>query len=106
MDNAKGRNNLHHPHDAVFKKAMREVRVARELMEQHLPKAFIKTVRWDTLRLENASYVDEQLRQSHSDVVYSVKTTQGLAYVYVLCEHQTTAEKLMPLRILDYTVQR
>ena len=51
-------------------------RAKAELMAV-LPAAVSKRIVWDTLRQESASYIDRNLRQSHSDLVFSAKFRVG-----------------------------
>lgn len=57
-----------------------------------------------TLKLESDSFVEDDLRQYFSDVLYSLKTTTGDGYVHVLVEHQSTPDKHMAFRLLRYAV--
>lgn len=66
------------PHDAIFRQFLTQPEVARDFMEIHL---------LATLKLEFGSFVEDDLRQYFSDVLYSLKTTAGDGYVHVLIEH-------------------
>jgi predicted transposase/invertase (TIGR01784 family) len=60
---------------------------------------------WSTLRLENGHYVDGELANSYSDLVYCAKLDGREALVYVLFEHQSTGDPRMPFRLLRYEVR-
>jgi predicted transposase/invertase (TIGR01784 family) len=97
-------DHIKNPHDRTFKKLMSHLQVAKDMFCQHLPKEVLKVINLDTLVLTNANYVDAQLHESASDVVYQVKTTGNKhGYIYCLCEHQSTPDKNMPFRFLQYT---
>jgi len=52
------------------------------------------------------SFVDEELRVAHTDLLYTVRTTANqVAFVYVLFEHQSSFDATMPLRLLRYVVR-
>lgn len=57
-----------------------------------------------TLKLESGSFVEDDLRQYFSDVLYSLKTTAGDGYIHVLVEHQSTPDKSMAFRLSRYAV--
>ncbi|EAW3363272.1 Rpn family recombination-promoting nuclease/putative transposase, partial [Salmonella enterica] len=58
-----------------------------------------------TLKLEPGSFVDQKLRELHSDVLYSVETAEGHAgYIYCLVEHQSTADRMMAWRMMRYSM--
>lgn len=57
-----------------------------------------------TLKLESSSFIDDDLRESYSDVLWSVKTEQGPGYIYCLIEHQSTSNKLIAFRMMRYAI--
>ncbi|MBS0359568.1 MAG: Rpn family recombination-promoting nuclease/putative transposase [Proteobacteria bacterium] len=92
------------PHDKFFKSAMANIRVAKEFFEEHLPHYLRDKVDLDTLRPSPNSYIQESLQATLSDVLYQVQIAGEEAYLYILCEHQSSADPLMPFRIWQYTV--
>ena len=96
--------DLHQPHDSFAKKALSKLAVAKDLLKAHLSPELVRRIDWNTLRITNKSYVTEQLNQLHSDVVYSCQVGGKKAYIYTLIEHQSTADPMMPFRILQYNV--
>ncbi len=49
---------------------------------------------------------NEELRHTHSDLLYAVRTRDDrAALVYVLFEHQSTVDRHMPFRFLRYMVR-
>ncbi|HHY2417475.1 TPA: aldo/keto reductase [Salmonella enterica] len=103
MDNEKGHNRP--GHDGLFKLFLREPDTARDFLAVHLPADIRAQVRLDTLKLEAGSFVDQKLRELHSDVLYSVETAEGHAgYIYCLVEHQSTADRMMAWRMMRYSM--
>ncbi|EHU7154893.1 Rpn family recombination-promoting nuclease/putative transposase [Salmonella enterica] len=103
MDNEKGHNRP--GHDGLFKLFLREPDTARDFLAVHLPADIRVQVRLDTLKLEPGSFVDQKLRELHSDVLYSVETAEGHAgYIYCLVEHQSTADRMMAWRMMRYSM--
>jgi len=92
------------PHDAVFKTFLARRETARDFMRLHLPPALLKICDLSTLKLESGSFVEEDLRPYYNDVLYSLKTTSGDGYLYVLIEHQSSADKQMAFRLMRYAV--
>ncbi|EGM6569317.1 Rpn family recombination-promoting nuclease/putative transposase [Salmonella enterica] len=103
MDNEKGHNRP--GHDGLFKLFLREPGTAQDFLVAHLPQDIRAQVRLDTLKLEPGSFVDQTLRELHSDVLYSVETAEGDAgYIYCLVEHQSTADRMMAWRMMRYSM--
>ncbi|WP_115160123.1 Rpn family recombination-promoting nuclease/putative transposase [Serratia fonticola] len=101
----KKKNNTPTPHDATFRQFLTQPEVARDFMELHLPAELRAICDLDTLKLESGSFVEDNLRQYFSDVLYSLKTTAGDdGYVHVLIEHQSTPDRHMAFRLIRYAV--
>ncbi|MGL9724407.1 Rpn family recombination-promoting nuclease/putative transposase [Sodalis sp. (in: enterobacteria)] len=92
-------------HDALFKKFLGDIVVARDFLEIHLPQHLRERCDFSTLAMESGSFIEDDLKNQCSDMLYSMKTTTGHdGYVYCLIEHQSRPEKLMAFRLLRYAV--
>ena len=92
------------PHDATFRQFLTQPNIARDFMALHLPPELRERCDLSTLKLESGSFVEDDLRQYFSDVLYSLKTTAGDGYIYVLIEHQSAPDKHMAFRLMRYGV--
>lgn len=93
------------PHDAIFRQFLSQPDIARDFMALHLPAALRDICALETLKLESGSFVEDDLRQYFSDVLYSLKTRDGSdGYIHVLIEHQSAPDKHMAFRLLRYAV--
>ncbi|HHR5829464.1 TPA: Rpn family recombination-promoting nuclease/putative transposase [Providencia alcalifaciens] len=81
---------------------MTQVDSARDFFDIHLPDHIKSLCDFNTLALTNSSFIDKQLRARLSDVLYSVQTTEGEGYIYLLVEHPSTPDKLMAWRLMHY----
>src|SRR5262245_56632449 len=95
-------NNVH---DALFRATFSNVEHAAGELRRMLPEAIVERIDWSTLAHEPGSFVDEQLAQHHADLLFSAQMAGRTAYLYVLFEHQSTVDPLMPFRLLRYTVR-
>ncbi|MCL1064273.1 Rpn family recombination-promoting nuclease/putative transposase [Shewanella benthica] len=98
------KNTTPTPHDALFKQFLTHPETARDLLEIHLPSELREMCDLSTLKLESGSFIEESLRPYYSDVLYSLKTSQGDGYVYALIEHQSKPEKNMAFRLMRYAI--
>ncbi|MBO0260483.1 Rpn family recombination-promoting nuclease/putative transposase, partial [Escherichia coli] len=74
-------------------------------MELHLPAELRAICDLSTLKLESGSFVEDDLRQYFSDILYSLKTSGGNdGYVHVLIEHQSSPDKHIASRMFRYAV--
>lgn len=95
-------NTVVSPHDKFFKLSMQEIRIAKDFFKNHLPEAIQKQVDFNSLHLESESFIDKEHQAHFSDVLYSVAINKKPGFLFILAEHQSTPEKLMPFRVLQY----
>lgn len=100
----KKKNTTPTPHDAAFRQFLTQPEIARVFMELHLPAELRAICDLNTLKLESGSFVEDDLRQYFSDVLYSLETTEGTGYVHVLIEHQSSPDVHMTFRMTRYAV--
>ncbi|MEX1049559.1 MAG: Rpn family recombination-promoting nuclease/putative transposase [Akkermansiaceae bacterium] len=94
-----------HPNDAFFKAVFSEPEHAIAFFKKHLPSGISARIDWDTLKVIPTSFVKTNLQQVHSDLLFSVKLGGHEFLLYLLFEHQTQPDPLMPLRILGYILE-
>lgn len=92
------------PHDAFFKQLMSHVETARDFLQIHLPAALLHYCNLKTLTLTSGSFIEENLRASHSDMLYALKTQNGAGYIYCLIEHQSSPDPQMSFRLMRYAI--
>lgn len=92
------------PHDALFRQFLTQPDIARDFMAIHLTEPLRALCDLSTLKLESGSFVEDDLRQYFSDVLYSLKTASGEGYIHVLIEHQSGPDQHMAFRLMRYAV--
>ena len=92
------------PHDSVFKQFLTHPETARDFLQIHLPPKLQAICDLTTLKLESGSFVEESLRPYYSDVLYSLKTSEGDGFIHVLIEHQSSPDEHMAFRLLRYAI--
>ena len=77
-------------HDALFKTVFSDPVSAEAVLRSLLP-AEVRTVLVPgSLVLEPGSFVDEELRATHADLLFRARFGEEDALVYVLFEHQSS----------------
>jgi predicted transposase/invertase (TIGR01784 family) len=89
-------------HDAFVKTAFSQVEHAEGELRLMLPAELVARMDFSTLALRPGSFVDEALKERHSDLLYSVAIAGRRALVYVLFEHKSKPEDLLPFVLLRY----
>jgi predicted transposase/invertase (TIGR01784 family) len=69
--NETDKNYLQNPHDKFFKELFSEKEEVTEFITQTFPKEIVQNLNLDTLELDNTSFVDEELQEHFSDLVYN-----------------------------------
>ena len=92
------------PHDAVFKQFLCHPETARDFLAIHLPETLRALCNLQTLKLESSSFIEPGLRARYSDVLWSLQTTEGEGYIYVVIEHQSSPDPHMAFRLLRYAL--
>lgn len=95
---------IHTPHDAAFKNVLTQPETARDFLQLYLPPELLEICDLDTLTLESASFVEEDLRACYADVLWSLDTRQQQGYVYALIEHQSSPDRHMAFRLMRYAI--
>ena len=94
------------PHDALFRRVLGEPEHAASQLRSVLPPAMTAQLELDRLTPVPGSFVDEDLRWRHCDLLFSTTTRRGCdALVYVLMEHQSTPDPWMAWRIMRYVTR-
>ncbi|HGJ5854332.1 Rpn family recombination-promoting nuclease/putative transposase [Arsenophonus nasoniae] len=92
------------PHDAVFKQFLSEKETAKDFFDIWLPDEIKALCDLDSLKVESGSFIDADMKNYQSDILYSVNTKKGNGYIYVLIEHQSTPDKLIAWRLMRYSL--
>lgn len=93
------------PHDHLFKETFKDPRRATEELRHVLPSELVQTIDFTTLAVESGSYVDETLREHHTDLLFSAAIAGTKIRIYVLFEHQSSVDPWLPLRLLNYMLR-
>ena len=93
------------PHDAFFKLVFSQPEHAAGELRSVLPEALSVRIDWTTLALCPGSFIDEDLAQTHADLLFSARLDGSPALLYFLFEHLSTVQPLVPFRMLRYEVR-
>jgi predicted transposase/invertase (TIGR01784 family) len=82
-------------------------RNAASHMRNTLPAAVVDRLDLDALAQRPGSFVDDDLRSRQTDLLFEApfRNGDGKAFVYLLVEHQSRPDPLMPLRLLRYMLR-
>lgn len=93
------------PHDALFKATFSAPERAAELLRGALDPALAASIDWSSLALAPGSFVDEQLRSRHADLLFRVRLGEHTIHPYILLEHKSTPDIWTLFQLLKYMVR-
>ena len=97
-------HDVQRSHDKLFRTVFADPAEAAALLRAHLPESLARDLRWSTLTLQDRSFVDPDLRDTESDLLFSIRRKAGAppAWLYVLVEHQSRPDRWIRFRLLKY----
>ena len=97
-------HRVQRPHDKLFRTVFADHEEAAALLRAHLPEEIARDLRWSTLARQDRSFVDPDLRDTESDLLFSIRRKAGAppAWLYVLLEHQSRPDRWIRFRLLKY----
>jgi predicted transposase/invertase (TIGR01784 family) len=99
-------SELQNPHDRFFRETFSRLEVARDFLTEYLPSEVVAVLNLDTLELQKDSFVDQDLREHFSDLLYKVQLRDGdEANVYLLLEHKSSPDFQVAFQLLRYMVR-
>ncbi len=93
------------PHDALFRAIFSDPQSAASELQHCLPADVTACIDFSTLKLRPGTFVDDDLQNRHTDLLFDAKMSGRDAFVYVLFVHQSRPDKWMMLRMAGYMVR-
>ena len=93
------------PHNALVHRVFGNPDNSASELRLVLPAEASALIDWTTLKLCPGSFVDPQLVERHTDLLFTVRYAGRDAQLYVLFEHQSTPDRFMPFRLLRYIIR-
>jgi len=98
---------VQNPHDRFFRESFGRIHIARNYLEEYLPEPVLGLLDLDTLTLQEGSFIDEEMREHQTDLLYQVQLNDGsTATIYLLFEHKSFPDVLVALQLLRYMVSQ
>lgn len=96
---------IQNPHDRFFKETFGNVAVAKDFLNNYLPQNIIKIIDVDTLEPQKDSFINEELQESFSDLLFKADINKSEAYIYFLFEHKSYISKDIAFQLLKYIIE-
>jgi predicted transposase/invertase (TIGR01784 family) len=92
-------------YDPAYKRFFSHPIIVEELLRGFVPGPWIEKLDFSTLERVSDSFVSEDLRERHSDLIWRLRLKGeegGWVYLYLLLEFQSTSDPFMAVRLLTY----
>ena len=100
---AKSVGSVHQIHDFGYKRLFSNVIIFRQLLESFVDQPWVKELDFSEAETVNSSFISKNYKKTESDIIYKLKLKNGKdAYVYVLLEFQSSVDRFISVRILNY----
>lgn len=97
---------LNNPHDRFFREVFSRRDVAVDFVCRYLPSEVVAQIEPATLRIIKDSFVDPDLQEHFSDLLYQTHLRDGEeAYIYLLFEHKSYPDSGIAFQLLRYMVR-
>ncbi len=98
-------SDLSNPHDKLFRETWSNIENARSFFQHSLPGHVLGLMDLSTLEISKDSFVEKELADYYSDMLYKVLLSGSPGFVYVLFEHKSYYDKYVHLQLLEYMVK-
>lgn len=96
---------IRNPHDKFLKEMLGNVETAKDFITNYLPQQVLQVMDVDTLEPQKDSFINKELEESFSDLLYKVDICNQEGYLYLLLEHKSYPDKGITFQLLKYMVE-
>ena len=98
-------DNLGKPNDKFFKEAFTKKETARSFIREYLPVPLQQQCDLKSLEILKDSFIDKELSEHFSDLLYRIKISGKSAYLYLLFEHKSYLDTWVGFQLLRNMVK-
>jgi len=96
--------NKLYPHDRLTRALMGNSKVIEEFFKKNLPEKIKKVIDFSSMELCKESFIDDSLRLKCVDLLYEAKFNGKPGFLYLLIEHASKPDSLLPFRMSKYVM--
>ncbi len=99
------RKNLINPHDKFFKESFSRKEIAKSFIQEYLPDNLCNQFNFKTLEILKDSFIDKELSEHFSDILYKINISGKKSYIYCLFEHKSYIDSWVGFQLLRNMVK-
>jgi len=93
------------PHDKFFKESFTNKEIVTDFIKGSFPKELVDNLDLSSLDLDNNSYIDEELKEYYSDLVYNCNYRYLNIKISIIFEHKSFVPDYPFLQLLKYIIK-
>ncbi len=97
--------DINNPHDKLFRETWTDVENVRSFLVHYLPRDVLALMDLGSLSICKDSFIEKELKDYYSDMLYQVNLAGSRGYVYILFEHKSYVEGYVHLQLLEYMLK-
>ena len=75
------KQDIKSPHDKITKATLDDIALAKRFFALHLPPSVKKEIKLESLQLQKGSFVDKELKEHMTDLLYQVRFSNKVGYL-------------------------
>lgn len=93
------------PHDKFFKETFSDIETAKDFIHHYTPEEIRNIINLEHLTLEKDSFIEKELEELHSDLLFKTRIKDKEGYIYFLFEHKSYLSDKIALQLLKYMIK-
>ncbi len=89
-------------HDKGYKKIFSHPQIIQDLLQGFVSEPWVAELDFSTLETVKDSFVSDDWRERHDDIIWRIRWGPKWLYIYLLIEFQSTIDHFMAVRIMGY----
>nr|WP_242843516.1 Rpn family recombination-promoting nuclease/putative transposase [Clostridium tetani] len=96
---------MQNPHDKFFKETFGNVEVTKDFLNNYLPQNIMNVIDMNTLEPQKDSFINEELQEGFSDMLFKVNINKKEGYIYFVFEHKSYTSIDIAFQLLKYMIE-
>lgn len=96
-------DKIYQIYNAAYYQLFSNIDLFKELLKTFVKLDWIEKIDFETIENVSTKFISESYKRRESDIIYKVKLIdEKEIYIYIMIENQSTVDKFMPFRCLNY----
>lgn len=96
---------MHHPHDKFFKETFSHKEVVTDFVNHYFPQEILDIIDVTTITLQKDSFIQKELEEYYSDLLFHVSFARKEGFLYFLFEHKSYPDEMITFQLLQYMLE-